>query len=162
MINDDKAVLAQQGSSQTPQGPPPPAYGQSPNDKGPTGAYGAHPPQTYVSPQPQQYPSESFFPPQGAGSSGTPGEPMYPQYTAGGSPWYPPPQVVVQQPPAVLSAGAQYQQQLFAMCAAGNHDIQKKHGIAGIIGAIVFFPIGLLCLMADTEKRCVRCGARVG
>ncbi|KAI0349578.1 hypothetical protein OH77DRAFT_1414717, partial [Trametes cingulata] len=51
---------------------------------------------------------------------------------------------------------------VFAMCASGNHDVEKKHGVFGIIMAIVCFPIGLICLFNDVEKRCVRCGARVG
>ncbi|KAI0712260.1 hypothetical protein C8Q76DRAFT_482262 [Earliella scabrosa] len=50
---------------------------------------------------------------------------------------------------------------VFAMCAQGNHDIETKYGVAGIITAVLCFPCGLFCLFADTEKRCVRCGTRV-
>ncbi|KAI0826900.1 hypothetical protein BC628DRAFT_1338725 [Trametes gibbosa] len=148
---DEKVIQPSQGSSRGPPEAPPPAYGQPPNDKGsPSSA--APPPQAYGAQPSQQYPAQPYYSPQGAG---TPGAPIYPQYTGGSPPGYPPQPGPPQAP--LLSAGAQYQQQLFAMCAAGNHDIQSKHGIAGIIGAIVFFPIGLLCLMADTEKRMKTC-----
>ncbi|KAI0372267.1 hypothetical protein BV20DRAFT_940334 [Pilatotrama ljubarskyi] len=79
------------------------------------------------------------------------------------------------------SAGKQYQDNLMAMCAAGNHDVSKKYGICGIICAVLLFPCGLICLLwvfstflwrpstrltaiarsSDVEKRCVRCGAKV-
>ncbi|KAI8986060.1 hypothetical protein BD414DRAFT_487496 [Trametes punicea] len=59
------------------------------------------------------------------------------------------------------TVGKQYQENLMAMCAAGNHDISKKHGICGIICAVLLFPCGLICLFTDVEKRCVRCGAKV-
>ncbi|GJE88775.1 hypothetical protein PsYK624_048610 [Phanerochaete sordida] len=57
--------------------------------------------------------------------------------------------------------GSQYQQQLFARCARGDHDVQKKYGPCGIITAVLLFPIGLICLFADVEKTCARCGTRL-
>ncbi|KAI0632216.1 hypothetical protein C8Q77DRAFT_1272272 [Trametes polyzona] len=147
--------------------PPPPAYGPSGSPQGGLG-YGQAPQGYAPPPQQQRYPSQvsqagsgQFAPPQGPppGAGYMPheqqqqqqqqyqGAPMQPGY-------YPPgPQGPGGAPVQQLGAGAQYQQQLFAMCAAGHHDVQTKYGIAGIIGAIVFFPIGLLCLLADTEKR---------
>ncbi|KAI0766372.1 hypothetical protein BD413DRAFT_481104, partial [Trametes elegans] len=59
------------------------------------------------------------------------------------------------------SVGQQYQNELMAMCATGNHDVSKKYGVAGIICAILCFPCGLICLFSDVEKRCVRCGVMV-
>ncbi|KAI0789695.1 hypothetical protein C8Q75DRAFT_764580 [Abortiporus biennis] len=58
--------------------------------------------------------------------------------------------------------GQQYQEQLFAQCARGDHDTVTKYGTCGIIGAILLFPIGLICLCIDKEKRCARCGILVG
>ncbi|KAH9924665.1 uncharacterized protein BXZ73DRAFT_50380, partial [Epithele typhae] len=51
---------------------------------------------------------------------------------------------------------------VFALCAQGQHDVTTKYGIAGIITAIACFPCGLIALFLDVEKRCVRCGQRVG
>lgn len=36
---------------------------------------------------------------------------------------------------------------VFAMCAAGNHDVTTKYGVFGIIMAVVCFPCGLICLL---------------
>ncbi|CAL1712644.1 unnamed protein product [Somion occarium] len=58
--------------------------------------------------------------------------------------------------------GAQYQQQLYAKCARGDHDVVTKFGVCGIITAVILFPIGLVCLFLDTDKKCARCGAIVG
>ncbi|KAG6918783.1 hypothetical protein DXG01_011534 [Tephrocybe rancida] len=40
----------------------------------------------------------------------------------------------------------------YAQCAAGNHSRHTKYGVVGIILAVVFFPIGLLCMLADKEE----------
>ncbi|KIK66852.1 hypothetical protein GYMLUDRAFT_913406 [Collybiopsis luxurians FD-317 M1] len=53
--------------------------------------------------------------------------------------------------------GEQYQTQLLALCAQGNHDPETKYGACGIITAICCFPIGLICLFTDRQKRCARC-----
>ncbi|KAK7677739.1 hypothetical protein QCA50_019291 [Cerrena zonata] len=47
--------------------------------------------------------------------------------------------------------GAQYQQQLYARCARGDHDIEMKHGVCGVIAAVLLFPIGLICLLFETH-----------
>ncbi|GJE84113.1 hypothetical protein PsYK624_001880 [Phanerochaete sordida] len=57
--------------------------------------------------------------------------------------------------------GAEYQSELMARCARGDHDVETKYGTFGIIMAIVCFPCGLFCLCSDKQKRCVRCGVRV-
>ncbi|EJF63337.1 hypothetical protein BD309DRAFT_853676 [Dichomitus squalens] len=51
---------------------------------------------------------------------------------------------------------------VFALCAQGNHDVTTRYGMVGILTAIFCFPIGLLALLVDKERRCVRCGAHVG
>ncbi|KIY52412.1 hypothetical protein FISHEDRAFT_7177, partial [Fistulina hepatica ATCC 64428] len=53
--------------------------------------------------------------------------------------------------------GESYQSELFAQCARGVHDPTSKYGVCGIITAILLFPVGLICLFADREKRCARC-----
>ncbi|KAI0372266.1 hypothetical protein BV20DRAFT_940485 [Pilatotrama ljubarskyi] len=115
------------------------------------------PPPAYGTPQ-----GSSYAPPQGPPPQQYQSQPQYPQGTPsalpGGVSGYPP----TSGAPPALSAGAEYQQRLFAMCAAGQHDIETKYGVFGIIMAVVCFPCGLICLFTDTEKRCVRCGARVG
>ncbi|KAL0576397.1 hypothetical protein V5O48_005586 [Marasmius crinis-equi] len=70
----------------------------------------------------------------------------------------PPPQVYVQQPvilqPMSVNPGAG----LFAQCAQGMHTPRTDYGIAGIIVAILCFPLGLICLFVDRRRKCDRCG----
>ncbi|KAJ3550995.1 hypothetical protein NMY22_g73 [Coprinellus aureogranulatus] len=113
---ETKAEQAQ-GAPQTPFAPPP-AYGV------PEG------PQTGF-PAPQTGAAYSGSP------AGTPGTPV----------------VVVAQQPGFQSypseaarAGAQYQTELLAACAAGRHDPKTNYGVCGIITAILCFPIGLIAL----------------
>ncbi|CAL1708292.1 unnamed protein product [Somion occarium] len=54
--------------------------------------------------------------------------------------------------------GANFQQELYARCARGEHDVEKKYGPCGIITAIMCFPCGLICLFNDITKKCARCG----
>ncbi|KAM5534993.1 hypothetical protein V8D89_011366 [Ganoderma adspersum] len=154
-----------------PQAPAPAYPGPPPNAANP-----AQPQSPYVPPiqtqgnPPQQYPVQQ--PPQAQ---------YYPQqYPAGQYPavqpqFYPTagvyaqgsigPQSGFQTAPAqavyVMGPAAQYQQQLFTMCANGNHDVVTKYGMVGILTAVFCFPIGLLALLVDKERRCVRCGALV-
>lgn len=67
-----------------------------------------------------------------------------------------PPMLYVQNNAA--SVGDQFRQELFARCARGDHDVETRYGPCGIITAILCFPIGLICLFIDTEKKCSRCG----
>ncbi|KAF7763662.1 hypothetical protein Agabi119p4_8199 [Agaricus bisporus var. burnettii] len=46
-----------------------------------------------------------------------------------------------------------------ALCQQGHHAITTRYGPCGIITAVILFPIGLLALLVDVEKRCTRCGA---
>ncbi|TFK54835.1 hypothetical protein OE88DRAFT_1653353 [Heliocybe sulcata] len=62
--------------------------------------------------------------------------------------------------------GSQYQQRsalllVLARCARGDHDATTSYGAGGIITAVICFPIGLLCLAADKEVKCTRCGVRL-
>ncbi|CAL1705958.1 unnamed protein product [Somion occarium] len=57
--------------------------------------------------------------------------------------------------------GANFQQELYARCARGDHDIEKKYGPCGIITALACFPCGLICLFKDVTKKCSRCGTVV-
>ncbi|KII88414.1 hypothetical protein PLICRDRAFT_110976 [Plicaturopsis crispa FD-325 SS-3] len=57
--------------------------------------------------------------------------------------------------------GAQYQQELFARCARGDHERKTEYGICGIITAVLCFPCGLICLFSDSEQKCSRCGVRL-
>ncbi|KAF8800560.1 hypothetical protein BYT27DRAFT_7262720 [Phlegmacium glaucopus] len=66
------------------------------------------------------------------------------------------PNVVNVIPPA--NAGQQYRDQLFALCAQGQHERKTEYGVCGIITAIACFPIGLICLFMDTNVKCSRCG----
>ncbi|XP_041362402.1 brain protein I3-like [Gigantopelta aegis] len=43
------------------------------------------------------------------------------------------------------------------VCRVGH--MQDEFSIGGICLAIVFFPIGVLCCLAMTERRCTHCGA---
>ncbi|EIW59247.1 uncharacterized protein TRAVEDRAFT_71387 [Trametes versicolor FP-101664 SS1] len=145
---------------------PPPAYGQPPQGASYNPSQG---PAGYSSPQPYPQTPQPYPHTEGSNSYGVPGaQSPQPMGTPGSGPQpgYPPPQMPSQMGPPPqsqgpqLTAGAAYQQQLFALCAAGNHDFETKHGIAGIICAILCFPCGLICLFTDVEKRCVRCGVR--
>ncbi|KZV89847.1 hypothetical protein EXIGLDRAFT_617680, partial [Exidia glandulosa HHB12029] len=48
-----------------------------------------------------------------------------------------------------------------AKCAAGEHASSYSYGPVGIISAVLLFPIGLMCLFIDRERRCARCGERL-
>lgn len=59
---------------------------------------------------------------------------------------------------AEMQLGSMFQNQLFARCARGDHDIVRKHGALGIICAVILFPIGFTCFFLDVQKKCARCG----
>ncbi|KIP06227.1 hypothetical protein PHLGIDRAFT_19512 [Phlebiopsis gigantea 11061_1 CR5-6] len=116
----------------------------------------------------------TLYPPQqspvGTGSSYAPAQPTpaYPPSPASGAPLNPhtqqqQPPVQPQMTPAQMEAqiGSTYQQQLFAQCARGNHEPARKYGACGIIAAVLLFPIGLICLFADSEERCARCQVQI-
>ncbi|KIY43358.1 hypothetical protein FISHEDRAFT_27226, partial [Fistulina hepatica ATCC 64428] len=62
---------------------------------------------------------------------------------------------------SAAQVGEQYRAELFAQCAKGVHDPTNEYGMCGIITAIVFFPIGLICLFSGRKKRCTRCGVLI-
>ncbi|KAF8478594.1 hypothetical protein DFH94DRAFT_750915 [Russula ochroleuca] len=96
--------------------------------------------------QHQQYPPSS-----GQNYSGSPT--LQPQWNGPGT--------GSQSMPPDVWVGQQYRNQLFAQCARGNHDQTTSFGLCGIICAILLFPIGLIFLCIDTEKKCSRCGVRL-
>ncbi|KAF8229237.1 hypothetical protein L208DRAFT_1402477 [Tricholoma matsutake] len=55
----------------------------------------------------------------------------------------------------------QYLPELPSGCATGNHQPKRTFGALGVVSAIALFPIGLVGLMADSEKVCERCGAKL-
>ncbi|KAF8233672.1 hypothetical protein L208DRAFT_1265799 [Tricholoma matsutake] len=57
--------------------------------------------------------------------------------------------------------GEEYRAELYARCAKGIHQPQRKYGACGIITAILCFPIGLICLFTDSSKVCSQCGVRL-
>ncbi|KAK7692011.1 hypothetical protein QCA50_005416 [Cerrena zonata] len=67
-------------------------------------------------------------------------------------------------PPTEMSdaqLGTMFQNQLYARCARGDHSLDSKHGVVGIICAILLFPIGFTCFFLDVERKCERCGTVV-
>ncbi|KAI0282997.1 hypothetical protein BGY98DRAFT_1058321 [Russula aff. rugulosa BPL654] len=114
---------------------PPPAYAPPSEVEDPS-----------CNPPHQQYPPSS-----GQTFSGTPTLPQ----------WNPVPGTGSQSIPQDEWVGQQYRNQLFAQCARGNHDETTSFGLCGIICAILLFPIGLIFLCIDTEKKCSRCGLRL-
>nr|VWO95080.1 Zn(2)-C6 fungal-type domain-containing protein [Ganoderma boninense] len=112
------------------------------NPQGPPPQMG-QPPQPYPGTPPQGAPPPQFQQPYNPNmGQGGPQGPIGPQSG------YPP-----AGPTPAMNPGMQYQQQWQPRC--------DKYGMAGIITAIVCFPCGLLALLCDQEKRCVRCGSRV-
>ncbi|TBU29941.1 hypothetical protein BD311DRAFT_755492 [Dichomitus squalens] len=149
---------------------PPPSYSHSSqshsqagfNQQRQTPQMPGDPSQQYLAPPPQGPAHQQSFQSgynstQSVGPMGS--QPGYSPNQFGGpvgpQPGYPPASTMNASP------GTQYQQQLFAMCAQGNHDATTKYGVVGIILAVVCFPCGLFALLCDREKRCVRCGVRV-
>ncbi|KAF9546735.1 hypothetical protein CPC08DRAFT_715946 [Agrocybe pediades] len=59
------------------------------------------------------------------------------------------------------NVGDRFASELYGRCARGEHQPTRKYGLVGIVAAIVFFPVGLLCLCVDREKSCKRCGRRL-
>ncbi|KAL4240823.1 hypothetical protein ACF0H5_001611 [Mactra antiquata] len=62
-----------------------------------------------------------------------------------------PTQVVTTQPTTVVAGGC-------PTCGVGRVD--DSFTTVGIILAILFFPLGILCCLLMKEKKCDRCGAR--
>ncbi|KAJ3539039.1 hypothetical protein NM688_g6425 [Phlebia brevispora] len=129
-----------------PQNPPP--YAVEPEGNADTGY---PPPQRSpeMSPASRSGPStvtSTPYPPQPLSSSQPYASPQ--AYTSpqpyAPSPGVAPPQGVMSE----AQIGTMYQQQLFARCARGDHDVTRKYGACGIITAVILFPIGLICLLS--------------
>ncbi|KIL66356.1 hypothetical protein M378DRAFT_160771 [Amanita muscaria Koide BX008] len=86
-----------------------------------------------------------------------------PSSSPSSSPPPPPPPLPPPPPPVpapgtgIPSAGVYFDP--YAVCREKGHEPKKSFGILGIIAAIVFFPIGLLCCFLDRWTVCRRCGA---
>ncbi|KAH3866544.1 brain protein I3-like [Dreissena polymorpha] len=106
------------------------------------GGYGAAPPGQYPPPQ-GQYPPPQGYPPPYAGNA----PPHQQQYMGQQSNSV----VVVQAGGGVVGTGN------CPVCRVGM--ISENFSVIGIILAILFFPIGLLCCFLMMEKRCSHCGA---
>ncbi|KAF9269600.1 hypothetical protein L218DRAFT_278631 [Marasmius fiardii PR-910] len=121
-----------------------------------------HPQQAY--PQ-QAYPQSPYPqppPPQQLNSQqSVPQQQPYPP-----QPYPPQPYPPQQQPGAYnvqqqIAMGEAYRANLYAQCAQGIHTPKTNYGVAGIILAVLCFPIGLICLFMDVERKCERCGIRM-
>ncbi|KAF8531552.1 hypothetical protein JB92DRAFT_3138849 [Gautieria morchelliformis] len=131
------------------------------------GAAGPQPTQWQSPPQPQgspypapsaagTQPTEWKSPPQQQGSP-------YPAPPGGQYPQGYPQTVVVHHTaqPQVQAAQPQVLVVSGTGCAQGQHYFTNHYGTCGIIAAILLFPIGLIFLFVDQERRCDRCGIRV-
>lgn len=133
----------------------PPAYQEIAGQQG-GGGYGAVPPNA---------PYQGGYPPAGAYHQGYDpskehagyNQPGYPQGEQTGYPGQPGYQqqygVIVQQQPAtqvVLVGGC-------PACRAGV--LEEDYTCLGVLCAILFFPIGILCCLAMRQRRCPNCGA---
>ncbi|KZV69031.1 hypothetical protein PENSPDRAFT_581602, partial [Peniophora sp. CONT] len=54
-----------------------------------------------------------------------------------------------------------YHTPVLIRCAQGEHEVTTTFGLCGIICAVLIFPLGLICLCLDSEKKCARCGTRI-
>ncbi|EPT05142.1 hypothetical protein FOMPIDRAFT_1139162 [Fomitopsis schrenkii] len=85
-----------------------------------------------------------------------------PHYYSVGAPLRvePPPTVVLVPQPTNVEAqiGYDYQLQLMAKCARGEHQVSRKYGVVGIIFGVALFPVGMLVMLCDRKKKCDRCG----
>ncbi|KAI0789693.1 hypothetical protein C8Q75DRAFT_147972 [Abortiporus biennis] len=152
MIMDEKSgPLPTADHSAASSNPPPPAY-PTPSvskDTPPQGPYAVAPQQQQGSPYPpntMHYTTQPQMVMVGGGM---------PQPQIGDVPQQ-------QQLNNDVTVGTQFQNQLYAQCAQGNHDTVRKYGQCGIITAVCCFPCGLLAMLFDYEERCARCGVRVG
>ncbi|KAF9054034.1 hypothetical protein BJ165DRAFT_1522615 [Panaeolus papilionaceus] len=60
--------------------------------------------------------------------------------------------------PSPLSYGSPKSEE-YNPCSHGYHDPDKrKFGMCGIAAAVLLFPLGILCLLMDTSRKCKRCG----
>ncbi|XP_052264964.1 brain protein I3-like isoform X3 [Dreissena polymorpha] len=98
------------------------------------------------------------YPPQpGYGYPGQPGYPPPPQGYPGYMPAHQQAAQFSQQSTSVVVVGGQ--QQATGNCPYCLHGFTKTDFTAiGIVIAILFFPLGVICCMFMTERRCTSCG----
>ncbi|XP_046549775.1 brain protein I3-like [Haliotis rubra] len=128
--------------------PPPPPYSVGP----PAGAY--QPQQGYGAPAGVYQPVQGYGPPAGAYEppKGMAPPPVPP---AGAVPSYQNYNVTVTQPTSqvVVVGGC-------PACRVGI--LEDDFTCLGVLCAILFFPIGILCCLAMRQRRCANCGAIYG
>ncbi|KAH9128404.1 hypothetical protein AeMF1_001440 [Aphanomyces euteiches] len=103
----------------------------------------------YQAPQPGVYPAQAF-----------PNQP--PPQVAQAVPVQQPQYVVMQTQPQVVAGGEFIVVPGQILTASGHcaHVVQtNEFTCPGIVLGILFFPIGILCCLLLTERRCVHCGA---
>jgi len=133
---------------------PPPYYEQGKSGYPPTGPYPPQPaynqPQPpYGQPQPQYgQPQQPYYGQQQGGYTQQPL--IYPQQPNYGAPSTSTVNVI-QVPSHVVGSGN------CPICHNGF--INQEYTVCGIILAVLFFPIGVLCCLMMTEKRCSHCHA---
>ncbi|VDC00649.1 unnamed protein product [Peniophora sp. CBMAI 1063] len=98
-------------------------------------------PDAEQAPPPPSYPQEPSPPPAQPSHSYAPDPRQYPAYDMG--------------------MGPPFNSQLLIRCAQGEHEVTTTFGLCGIICAVLIFPLGLICLCLDSEKKCSRCGTRI-
>ncbi|KAF8970563.1 hypothetical protein BDZ97DRAFT_50384 [Flammula alnicola] len=161
-----------QHESQGPSGNPPAYLAESSDGKAPPM------PTPITAPQPGMPSSQPYNPPTAAAPVPAPQQPTYGSEKGVPQPTPNEPSVKTQQASGYVATstrvgpaprvqgtsadiGAQYQAELFARCARGDHQWTMKFGLCGILTAIFCFPFGLLCLFLDTDQQCSRCGVRM-
>ncbi|XP_076273014.1 uncharacterized protein LOC143204317 [Rhynchophorus ferrugineus] len=104
--------------------------------------------------------SQAFHPYYGAPPQPTYGVPPQPTYVIPPQPAYAAPTygatatTVIVTPPDVVVIGA------CPACRVGV--LEDDFTVMGVLCAILFFPLGVLCCLAMKEKKCRNCGAQFG
>ncbi|XP_052786987.1 brain protein I3-like [Mya arenaria] len=107
-------------------------------------------------PPPYQPPGPGYGPPQGQQGYPPPqgyGPPPPQGYAQ------PPPMMAAQQSSNVVVVQAGGNTVIGACGRCGNGVAVENYSIIGIIIAIVFFPLGIICCLMMTERHCSSCGA---
>ncbi|CAG9087060.1 hypothetical protein JYU34_021550 [Plutella xylostella] len=124
----------------------PPPYTPGPNPGGPQ-PQGQPAPGVYTA-QPGSYPQQGAYPPPPPGYTPygppPPGSAFVPNYGATN--------III--PPPIIAVGA------CPACRVGI--LEDDFTCLGILCAILFFPIGILCCLALKNRRCSNCGAYFG
>ncbi|XP_022084956.1 brain protein I3-like [Acanthaster planci] len=99
-----------------------------------------------MDPPPYSQPQQPVYPPQGTTYQGN----------------------YLQQQPAAVTVTVPAQQVTSQVVVVGNCPVchvgntREEYTACGIILAVVFFPLGVICCLMMTERVCSHCGARTG